>query len=134
MASQDPSLATDESDSGTLPAAIWNTCCISGQTSIVTSHPAAEARSASLVESSRSNSASPTCTMKAGKFVKSAYNGEMSGFLTSWSPAYTAGPGAVQQYGGIPPYAETQSYVTKVLGYAEAYRQSHPATVTGALA
>ncbi|HTW40791.1 MAG TPA: lytic transglycosylase domain-containing protein [Solirubrobacteraceae bacterium] len=46
--------------------------------------------------------------------------------------AYNAGPEAVQQYGGVPPYAETESYVTKVLGYAESYRQSHPET-TGAL-
>ena len=30
--------------------------------------------------------------------------------------AYNAGPAAVQQYGGIPPYAETQNYVQVIWG------------------
>ena len=30
--------------------------------------------------------------------------------------AYNAGPGAVLRHGGVPPYAETQAYVTAILG------------------
>lgn len=30
--------------------------------------------------------------------------------------AYNAGPGAVEQYGGVPPYAETQNYVQSIMG------------------
>lgn len=30
--------------------------------------------------------------------------------------AYNAGPGAVQKYGGVPPYAETQHYVQSIMG------------------
>ncbi|MDO5296889.1 MAG: lytic transglycosylase domain-containing protein [bacterium] len=42
--------------------------------------------------------------------------------------AYNAGPGAVIEYGGVPPYAETQNYVRNIYGEYQAglkYRQNH---------
>ncbi|HTX02359.1 MAG TPA: lytic transglycosylase domain-containing protein [Candidatus Acidoferrales bacterium] len=38
--------------------------------------------------------------------------------------AYNAGPGAVEKYGGVPPYAETQNYVQNVLSSYAKYRTS----------
>jgi hypothetical protein len=37
------------------------------------------------------------------------------GSLDQALAAYNAGPAAVQRYGGVPPYAETQSYVQRIL-------------------
>jgi len=37
--------------------------------------------------------------------------------------AYNAGPGAVERYNGVPPYAETQTYIERVL---RKYKQGTP--------
>ena len=41
---------------------------------------------------------------------------QFKGSLELAVAAYNAGPGAVQKYGGVPPYRETVSYVQRVLG------------------
>jgi len=47
---------------------------------------------------------------------------ERFGSLELALAAYNAGPGAVEQYGGVPPYAETTNYVAKVLARLEQLR------------
>jgi soluble lytic murein transglycosylase-like protein len=47
------------------------------------------------------------------------FNGDESKALA----AYNAGPGTVEQYGGIPPYEETKNYIKNVLQYREQFSQ-----------
>ena len=45
------------------------------------------------------------------KSLMKKYNGNLILSLA----AYNAGPGAVDKYGGVPPYKETQNYVKNIL-------------------
>jgi len=73
------------------------------------------------------NPLNPAESIEGGARYLSQMMARFGGNTADALAAYNAGPGAVQQYGGVPPYGETESYVSKVLGNAEAFRQTHPA-------
>ena len=84
-----------------------------------------------------SNPLDPAQAIEGGAKYLSQQLKAFGGDVRKALAAYNAGPGAVQRYGGIPPYAETQNYVRAVMRYADEYRtQSSPpaaAAATGSL-
>lgn len=67
------------------------------------------------------NSFDPAQNLEGGtKYLKGLISKYQS--LPMAVAAYNAGPGAVDKYGGIPPYAETTRYVQKVMNAYEAYK------------
>jgi soluble lytic murein transglycosylase-like protein len=73
------------------------------------------------------NPRDPVQNIEGGaKYLKQQLD-RFGGDVSKALAAYNAGPGAVQKYDGVPPYAETQAYVQRVTGYANEYRQAAPA-------
>lgn len=65
----------------------------------------------------------PWTNIRAGAFYLRKQLNDFKGNIVFALAAYNAGPGAVQKYGGIPPYEETQDYVKKVTGYYQYYKE-----------
>lgn len=64
------------------------------------------------------------------RWLKNYYRGDIVRMVA----AYNAGEGAVDAHGGIPPYAETQAYVVRVLHFSGLGLQLLPPTGAGAIA
>lgn len=61
--------------------------------------------------------------MGGAKYLKSLLDNN-SGNLETALASYNAGPGIVEQYGGVPPFTETQNYIKRVMNYMQMFDQS----------
>jgi len=64
------------------------------------------------------NAYDPASNIDAGVRKLKALIDGMQGDLKLALAAYNAGEGAVAKFGGIPPYRETRSYVSRILDIA----------------
>jgi len=64
----------------------------------------------------------PVQSLKGGARYLSSMIKRFDGDLEKAVAAYNAGPGAVQKFGGIPPYKETRDYVERVMSLYRAKR------------
>jgi Transglycosylase SLT domain len=67
---------------------------------------------------------SPKQSILAGAKYLKALEASYEGDRVLTAAAYNAGPGAVAQYSGVPPYAETREYVAKVSALYMSYRKA----------
>jgi soluble lytic murein transglycosylase-like protein len=75
----------------------------------------------------------PTQSIYGGAKQLSEDLSEFSGNVSDALAAYNAGSAAVKEYGGVPPYAQTQNYVASVLAYAQQYAgTTGPTSIEGA--
>jgi soluble lytic murein transglycosylase-like protein len=74
-----------------------------------------------------SNPFDPLENLKGGaRYLKQQLDA-FGGDVTRALAAYNAGAGAVQRYGGVPPYEETQRYVSTILDRLAAEQSTNPA-------
>jgi hypothetical protein len=67
------------------------------------------------------NSFDPRQNLIAGSTFLAGLLHQFNGSVPLAVAAYNAGPSAVQNYGGVPPYSETQGYVQRVLQLQQQY-------------